>query len=189
MNDTTKNSKQNTENSLNGNSVCSDVLASDSDKPIENTQNSDSQMKDNNITDNNTRVYNIQNLKMYGKDKPVLTPEEAKRRGRQGGIKSGEVRRQRKTMRESLLSMLEMQLTPEKLDEMGVDISTLNGDYTMQGALISAMLREAVNGSEKAMRLVRDTIGEAPTIKQEITETITQEDATLMNDLKKALIS
>jgi len=188
MNNTTNN-EQNTKNSIpDNNSVCSDILTNDSDKPIENTQNSDSQMKDNNITDNNSRVYNIQNLKMFGIDKPVLTSEEAKRRGRQGGIKSGEVRRQRKTMRESLLSMLEMQLTPEKLDEMGVDISTLNGDYTMQGALISAMLREAVNGSEKAMQLVRDTIGEAPTIKQEITETITQEDTALMNNLRKTLI-
>lgn len=109
----------------------------------------------------------------------ILSAEEARKRGRAGGKKSGETRKARKTMRESLLAMLEMELSPEKLQEMGVDISTLDGNYTMQGALVSAMLREAVNGSEKAMQLVRDTIGEAP--KQEIVqEVITKDDMELL---------
>lgn len=149
--------------------------------------NSDSQGNNNTSDSSKARIYNIQNLSMYGKDKPVLSHEEAKKNGRKGGKKSGEVRRQRKTMREGILDMLSQELTPEKLEEMGVDTSTLNGDYTMQNAVISAMLREAINGSEKAMQLLRDTIGEQPTIRQEITETITHEDAQMMENLTKAL--
>ena len=91
-------------------------------------------------------------------------------------------------MREGILDMLSQELTPEKLEEMGVDTSTLNGDYTMQNAVISAMLREAINGSEKAMQLLRDTIGEQPVIRQEVTETITREDTALMDNLRKTLI-
>jgi len=156
---------------------------------VDNSRNiSDSQ--DNGAISNTSkaRVYNIQNLKPFNKTDNVLTSEEAKRRGSNGGKKSGEVRRQRKTMREGILDMLSQELTPEKLEEMGVDTSTLNGDYTMQNAVISAMLREAINGSEKAMQLLRDTIGEQPVIRQEVTETITREDTALMDNLRKTLI-
>lgn len=117
------------------------------------------------------------------------TKEERQAIGRKGGLKSAENRKARKTMKESLLAMLSMELSEKKLRDMGVDIESLNGDYTMQGALLSAMLREAVNGSEKAMALVRDTIGEAPVTKTEnVTEVITKEDTDLMNDIKRTLI-
>ena len=149
---------------------------------------SDSQENTNRFNTSSGRVYNIQNLKPYNKTDRVLSSEEAKRRGSKGGIKSGEVRKARKTMRESLLDLLSQELTPEKLEEMGVDTSTLNGDYTLQSAVLAAMVREAVNGSERAAVLIRDTIGEQPTIRQEITETITREDTQMMDNLTKALI-
>ena len=156
-----------------------------SDIPEENNSISES----NNIIQSD-RVYNIQNLKPYNKTDRILSKDEAKRRGSIGGKKSGEVRRERKTMRETILNMLSQELSPEKLEEMGVDTSTLNGDYTMQSAVIAAMLREAINGSEKAMQLLRDTIGEQPVIKSEsVTEVITKEDTDLMDNLKKSLIS
>ena len=155
------------------------------DIPEENNPISES----NNIIQSD-RVYNIQNLKPYNKTDNRLSSEEAKRRGRLGAKKSAEVRRERKTMRETILNMLSQELSPEKLEEMGVDTSTLNGDYTMQSAVIAAMLREAINGSEKAMQLLRDTIGEQPVIKSEsVTEVITKDDTDLMDNLKKSLIS
>ena len=137
-----------------------------------------------------SRVYNVQNLKKYGKDIKPLTHEEAKNRGRQGGIKSGEVRKARKTMRETMLEMLSMELSKEKLEEMGIDTSVLNNDFTYQAAIISAMLREASNGDTKAMQLLRDTIGEMPVQRQEISqEIVTKDDTALMDNLKNALIS
>lgn len=186
MNNTTNNGEQNknTKNILNNGAVCSDVLT---DKPIENTKNSDSQVQDNTNTDN-ARVYNIQNLKMFGKDKPALTSEEAKRRGRQGGLKSGEIRRQRKTMKETLESALMMELSTNKLEELGADISLMNGDNSVLSAIVASAIREAINGDIRSLQTIRDTIGEQPTIKQEITETITKEDKTLMDNLSRALI-
>lgn len=122
------------------------------------------------------------------KNLDMLTTDEARKRGRAGGLKSGEVRKARKTMRETILEMISREVDPDKLQEMGVDIDSLGGDFTYQAAIIAAMLREAVNGDTKAMALLRDTMGEQPTIRQEITETITREDAQLMDNLTKALI-
>lgn len=118
----------------------------------------------------------------------ALSTEEAQRRGRLGGIKSGEVRRARKTLKETILTMMTQELDPRKLEEMGIDIATLNGDYTMQNAVISAMFREALNGSEKAAQLLRDTIDEAPASRQEIRqEVITQDDLKTIDNLKQYL--
>ena len=41
--------------------------------------------------------------------KPVRTKEEAKERGRAGGIKSGEVRRAKKSMRETAKALMSME--------------------------------------------------------------------------------
>jgi hypothetical protein len=135
------------------------------------------------------KVYNIQNLKPFNPNcVNTLSTEEAQRRGRNGGKKSGEVRRQRKTMRESILAMLEKEISPEKLAEYGLDSADMS-DNTYQSALIASMLREALNGSEKALAMVRDTIGEAPTLKTENrTEVITAEDVKVMENFRKSLI-
>ena len=189
MNNKQTTNKQNTEtkNILDNGLDCSSVLDNNSDKAIENTQNSNSQVQDNNITDNNkrndNRVYNIQNLK------PVQSKEEARERGRKGGIKSGEVRRQKKTMKETLENALKLELSQKKLEELGADISLMNGENTVLSAIVASTIREAINGDSKSIQFIRDSIGEQPTIKQEITETITQEDTALLNDLRKSLIS
>lgn len=85
---------------------------------------------------------NEQNLK------PVQTEEEAREKGRAGGIKSGEVRRARKTLREELIALLSKGDTQERLS--------------------LAQLEKALSGDTKAFEVIRDTIGEKPTEKQEI---------------------
>ena len=86
---------------------------------------------------------NTQNLN------PVLSKEEAKKRGRAGGIKSGQVRRERKTLRDELLALL----------------SAGNTQKDMNLALIA----KALSGDTKAYEVVRDTIGEKPIDKVEQT--------------------
>lgn len=81
--------------------------------------------------------------------KPVRSKEEARERGRKGGIKSGEVRRARKTFKEELLLSLE-------LDDNNKRIS-------------SALIHKALNGDIKAFEAIRDTIGEKPKEKVENT--------------------
>lgn len=56
-------------------------------------------------------------MKVMSKEdlKPVRSKEEAKRRGRAGGIKSGKVRAERKTLKEELLLLLSKENTQEKM--------------------------------------------------------------------------
>lgn len=174
MANNTRTEKQNTTNGVLDNSI-----NNSQDNNPQNTQNNIVEISDNKGMKKNPVYKNLD----------MLTTEEARKRGRQGGIKSGEARKARKTLKQNILDLLTMELPDEKLDELGIDKSMLGGDNSLQNAITIAMLKESLNGDTKAFQLLRDTIDEAPTIKQEITETITQEDATLMNDLKKALIS
>lgn len=79
--------------------------------------------------------------------KPVKTKKEARERGRAGGIKSGEVRKARKTFKEELLLLLSQGKTQEKLS--------------------LALIEKAMNGDTKAFEVIRDSIGEKPTDKVE----------------------
>ena len=77
---------------------------------------------------------------------------------RLGGFASGEAKRKRKTIREELEFLLAQQLKNNK----GEDIST-------REAISTAMIGQAIKGNVKAFIAIRDTIGEKPTDKQEIT--------------------
>ena len=89
---------------------------------------------------------NEQNLK------PVSSKEEARERGRKGGLASVEARRKRKTLKEELLLMLE--------------------DEEVQKSVAVALIQEAQNGNVKAFGMLRDTIGEAPVEKVQTTQTV-----------------
>lgn len=86
---------------------------------------------------------------------PVKTKSEARAKGRTGGIKSGEARRKRKTLREELLALLSQGKTQEKMS--------------------LALIEKAMNGDTKAFEVIRDSIGEKPTdkIEQDTNATIT----------------
>ena len=75
------------------------------------------------------------------------TTEEQREIARKGGLKSGEVRKARKTLKETLLLMLEQGNTQDNI--------TL------------ALLQKALNGDTKAYEVIRDTVGEKPTDKIE----------------------
>ena len=86
--------------------------------------------------------------------KPVRTKSEARKRGANGGKKSGEVRRQKKTMREMLDYLLQQDIT----NKQGETKNTLE-------VMMTAQIKEAIKGNTKAAQFVRDTIGEMPTQK------------------------
>lgn len=107
--------------------------------------------------------------------KPPTTKEEARKRGRNGGIKSGIVRKQRKTFAEALKIILNSPLKPgsklyaktkETLRQMGID-----EEPTAQHIPLIGMLKAAAY-DPKAATWLRDTIGEMPIEKhEEITPT------------------
>lgn len=92
--------------------------------------------------------------------KPVTERSKAEAReiSRKGGIKSGEARRAKKTMREMLKYLLEQDIT----NKAGEKKTTLE-------AVMVAQLKQALKGDTKAATFIRDTIGEKPLDKQEIT--------------------
>lgn len=99
---------------------------------------------------------NEQNLKPF---KPGdITSEEAKRRGSNGGKKSVEIRRAKKTMKEMLDYLLEKELLNKKGELV-----------TYREAMLTAMVKKAIEGDVKATVFIRDTVGETPITKTEVT--------------------
>ena len=84
---------------------------------------------------------------MAGKEnlRPVSSKEEARERGRKGGLASGEARRKRKTLKEELLLML--------------------SEGETQQSVTIALIEKAMSGDTKAFEVIRDTIGERPVDK------------------------
>ena len=70
-----------------------------------------------------------------------------------GGIKSGEARRAKKTMREMLDYLLEK------------EIKTNKGDMTTLEAIMVSMIAKASKGDVRATEFIRDTIGQKPNEK------------------------
>lgn len=88
------------------------------------------------------KVAGADNLKL------IKSTEEARIKGRNGGIRSGEVRKARKTLKEELLLLL------------------AEGDT--QKNITLALLTKAMKGDTKAFEVLRDSIGEKCADKQEV---------------------
>ena len=76
-----------------------------------------------------------------------MTPEKRKETARNGGIKSGEAKREKKMLREYLEMILAME------DAEGED------RYTK---ITRALIDKAEDGDTKAFEVVRDTLGQKP---------------------------
>ena len=104
---------------------------------------------------------NEQNLK------PVRTEKEAREKGRNGGIKSGEARRRKRDMREAAKLLLDMPISKNQqtmkavLSSLGVPEE--DADYRM--GVMAAMLLQAANGNVNAATFLRDTAGDNPNVK------------------------
>jgi hypothetical protein len=93
------------------------------------------------------------------------TKEEVKKIASNGGKKSGEVRRARRTLREELLAILSSGNT--------------------QNEMTVALIQRAKDGDTKAFEVVRDTIGEKPVDKvmiAEVDQDIINEVEAMVND-------
>ena len=76
---------------------------------------------------------------------------------RQGAIASAAVRKEKRTMREIAEIILSKNVT------------TSDGVVTRKYAVIAKAIDEAIKGNLQAAAFIRDTIGEKPTDKQEVT--------------------
>ena len=101
---------------------------------------------------------------MAGEDNliPVRSKEEARERGRNGGIASGEARRRKKTMREAL----ELLLYHGKVPEMTKEIMRAEGiddeEMTHQMVITRSLIAKAESGDVQAYNAICQMIGEKP---------------------------
>lgn len=102
--------------------------------------------------------------------KPIRSVDEAREKGKKGGIKSGEVRREKKELRGLFETFLNMDAPPkmkQKAEEILPELS--NKKLSLKATLVICLIEKIMNGDTKAFELMRDTIGEKPVEKQEIT--------------------
>lgn len=98
---------------------------------------------------------NKQNLK-------TLSPTEARKNGKKGGIASGKARRERKAMKDTLASLLSMPLnsgTTADVDKIKDFAELQDQNITVQEAIMLAQIQLAIAGDTKAAEYVRDTSG------------------------------
>lgn len=88
---------------------------------------------------------NVQNLK-------TPTSKQAREYGRKGGIASAKAKKKRKEFKEALLLALQ----------------TVKDGQTVQDIGIASVMAKYMDGDLKAFEIIRDTIGEKPTEKQEV---------------------
>lgn len=93
--------------------------------------------------------------------KPVRTKDEAKERGRKGGIASGEARRAKKSMRQTAKALMEMQVVGDtnrqNLEKFGIE----KGDQNYQTAVVVRLMQRAlVEGDTSAIRLLGELTGD-----------------------------
>ncbi len=109
-----------------------------------------------------------ENGKQYQFD--MMTPEERAECGRRGGIASGEAKRRKKALKETLEVLLSMPLKSGKAADIErvKGFSDLKGkNINVQEAMLVSMLQRALKGNVQAAEYIRDTVGENPAQKVE----------------------
>lgn len=132
--------------------------------------------------------YNRSNLDI------IRTESQAKEKGRKGGIKSGEVRREqakaRRTAQDILKAITEYKMTDDQIQTVIGDEgrAILGDDKTTYAVMLCRMILQGMDGDTKAAQFVRDTIGDTlPTQTQVQAEIITADDVQLIENARKAL--
>lgn len=90
---------------------------------------------------------------------PIQSESEARELGRKGGIASGEARRNKKTMKAMLDYLLEKEIKNTSTGET----------VTYREAILTSAIKKALKGDVKACQFIRDTAGEMPASKTEVT--------------------
>lgn len=86
--------------------------------------------------------------------------EEVREHSRKGGIKSGEVRREKKTLKDTLKMLLALPIKDETTKEMLSSIGIAEKDMTRQITVCLGALKAADNGSYKSLDTIATLLGE-----------------------------
>ena len=95
--------------------------------------------------------------------KPVRTKNEARERGRNGGKKSGEVRRRKADFRKTLNLLLTAKIDSPEWTPI---LEALGLESTLESAMLAAQIKEAMEGNTKAAYFVAQYAGQSPEPKK-----------------------
>lgn len=90
--------------------------------------------------------------------KPVRTKNEARERGRNGGKKSGEVRRRKADFRRTLNLLLTAEIDSPEWTPV---LEALGLKSTLESAMLAAQIKEAMSGNTKAAYFVAQYAGQS----------------------------
>lgn len=114
--------------------------------------------------------------------------EEQRALRSKAGKASGESRRRRKTAKEIARTILQTDLSASQIDEVLDGAKDLIGeDASAYAVMIAKMVQEGLRGNVQAFTAVRDTAGDKPTDKQEVTASVTAGDKALMDKVAARL--
>lgn len=99
--------------------------------------------------------------------KPVRSKEEARERGKKGGIKSGETRRRKAALRNTMNRLLTMQAEVEGLSDV---LRTDGGESTYEEIIAMAMIQQASLGNVKAYQAIMKTVGQTEKSEADLEE-------------------
>ena len=156
------------------------------------SQNADQESK-NTVTGNSAEK---DGQKKTGKEKgyanliPMNKMTEAEQReiAKKGGKASAESRKRRKTAKEIAQTILSTQINAAQIEEILDGAKDLIGeDKSAYAVMIAKMVQEANRGNVQAFTAVRDTAGDKPTDKQEVTAAVTAGDVALLGKVAARL--
>lgn len=96
------------------------------------------------------------------------TSEELREMTRKGGIKSGEARRRKKTMREALELLMYKTELPEQTKQMLKAEGVNEDDFNHQMVITRSLIAKAESGDVQAYNAICAMIGEKPAEKMEL---------------------
>lgn len=99
--------------------------------------------------------------------KPVRSKREARERGKKGGIKSGETRRRKAAMRDTMSWLLTMQAEVEGLSDV---LRADGGESTYEEIIAMAMIQQASLGNVKAYQAIMKTVGQTEKSEADLEE-------------------
>ena len=97
-----------------------------------------------------------------------LTPEQRRKNASKAGKASAKKRQQNKTFKEIINKFLDGQVSDERLKQQMIDFGFADKEVSNKSCAVFALWKEAIKGNTKAFELLRDTIGEKPQDKVNI---------------------
>lgn len=97
-----------------------------------------------------------------------LTPSQRRKNASKAGKASAKKRQQNKTFKEIINKFLNGQVSDESLKQQMIEYGFADKEVSNKSCAVFALWKEAIKGNTKAFELLRDTIGEKPQEKVNI---------------------